>query len=526
VSAFIAARLLARAYPERRLQALLLGPAGPQTEWLFAQAGENLPPVRDDIRPTARECCRSALSITPHTSLGEALDILRTHRFSMLPVTDQGGHLVGLLSPHREESRFLYHFNTEDFLGILLEVADVVRALHLVPVNAAAATGPAPAAKAFRIFQQVASLQAGDLVLASAGEPAVAAAVAAQAAGLICCEASEEEASAWAKAHPGLPVWVFHGSLMALISDLPRAIPVGKVMSPVELTATGGEAVEDLRPLMARTPHALPVVDADGRLTGVLSRGDALVLPRPGAVLVDHFEITQTVRGLEGAEILEIIDHHRVGALETREPVRVDCRPLGSTATLLALRYEAMAILPSKTEALLLLGAVVADTLLLTSPTATAADREIAARLATLAGVDLQAFGREVLARNDGLATEEPDSLVNRDLKEFSQDGTPFLVGQIETVDLGLLTPERKAALTERLDSARARLNAQFAVLMVTDVLAGNSHLLIADPHTPRAAALLGGGDPRTGLRAEGMVSRKKQLLPLLLHRLAAHVAR
>lgn len=237
---------------------------------------------------------------------------------------------------------------------------------------------------------------------------------------------------------------------------------------------------------------------------------------------MDHFERTQTVRGWETAEIVQIIDHHRVGGLETVEPARVDCRPLGSTASILALRFEEAGLEPDAAEAKLLLGALVADTLLLTSPTTTPTDRVLATRLASLAGVDLASFGREVLARNDGLATETPAALVTRDLKEFSRGDLRFLLGQIETVDLALLDEPRALALREALDAARLRAGSAFALTMVTDVLSGVSRLLLADPDARRARHLLEGEQPVTGVERP-IVSRKKQLVPLVLERLATY---
>jgi manganese-dependent inorganic pyrophosphatase len=264
----------------------------------------------------------------------------------------------------------------------------------------------------------------------------------------------------------------------------------------------------------------LPVVDDSGRLLGLISRREALAPPRRGLVLVDHFERSQSIRGVEACEILEIIDHHRIGALETIEPARVDCRPLGSTSTIIALRYEEAGLPLGSTEAMLLLGAIAADTLALTSPTTTETDRRIAASLASQAGVVLAEFGREVLAQNDGLANEPAAALVHRDLKEFERGETRFLLGQIETIDLRLLTDPRREQLLEALEGARVQAGAAFALTMVTDVLAGVTRLLGVDPETGRLRHLLEGEDGREGRPRANMVSRKKQLLPLILRRL------
>ena len=524
VSAVVGARLLARTRPEAEYVPLMQGVANPQTAWLFAEAGISLPRIRSDVRPTAGEACGAARALSVDRPLGEALDLIHEHGYSIVPVVDAEGRLAGIVGHALPEARYLTHFNLEDFLGTLVTVPELVAGLGLLPLNAAAEMKPAANANAqgaFRLFPGGPAPQTGDVVLAGAVAEAADVAARTGAVALIYADCSEAEARAWA-ATSSAPAFHFGGSLMALVTQLPRAIPVGRVMSTQAPTAGPDDLLEDLRSLFVRTPHALPVVDADKKLLGMISRREALQPPRRGLVLVDHFERTQTVRGWDGAEIVQIIDHHRVGGLETVEPARVDCRPLGSTASILALRFEEAGLAPEPAEAKLLLGALVADTLLLTSPTTTAADRGLAPRLAALAGVDLASFGREVLSRNDGLATETPAALVTRDLKEFSRGETRFLLGQIETVDLGLLDGSRSRALCEALDAARGRAGAAFALTMVTDVLRGVSRLLLVDPDERRARHLLEGAQPPTGVE-RAIVSRKKQLVPLVMERLASY---
>lgn len=526
VSAVVAARLLARTRGDADYVPLMQGVANSQTAWLFAEAGLPLPRIRSDVRPTVGEACRPARALGVERPLGEALDLIHEHGYSIVPVVDAEGRLAGVVGHALPEARYLTHFNLEDFLGTLVTLPELVSGLGLTPLNEAAERACAgvdedEARGAFRVYPGGPAPQAGDVVLAGSVPDAAACAARAGAAALVHADCAEDEARAWA-AGVAVPVYFFGGSLMALVTQLPRAIPVGRVMSAHTPVAGPDDLLEDLRSLFVRTPHALPVVDAGRRLLGMISRREALQPPRRGLVLVDHFERSQTVRGWEAAEIVQIIDHHRVGGLETIEPARVDCRPLGSTASILALRFEEAGLEPEPAEAKLLLGALVADTLLLTSPTTTPADRELAPRLAARAGVELASFGREVLARNDGLATETPAALVARDLKEFSRGELRFLLGQIETVDLGLLNEERARALREALDGARGRAGAAFALTMVTDVLRGVSRLLLVDADERRARHLLEGGDPVAGVE-RAMVSRKKQLVPLVLGRLATY---
>jgi manganese-dependent inorganic pyrophosphatase len=514
VSACIAAHLFSRVRSDSTFVALVQSDPGPQANWLFTRAGLPLPITRDDVRPTAGESAVAAEVVHASTPLGEALDRLRDSHFSVLPVVDADGRFLGALGPAFPESRYLFHFNLEDFPGTLIDVPDLPRGLTLIPLNAAAVQ-PSPGARgSFVLHPQARRISAGDIVLGANSET-VATAVAAGSAAVVLADCDIATARTWS-AQVSVPVWHYPGTLLALVSELPRAIPCGRVMSTTCPTVSPDDRLEDLHPLFLRTPHALPVVRSDGTLVGIVSRREALQPPRAGLILVDHFERSQTVRGFEACNIIEIIDHHRVGSLETLEPARVDCRPVGSTSSILALRFEEAGQEPTPAEALLLLGALISDTLLLTSPTTTDVDRRLAPKLAARAGVDLQPFGREVLAQNDGLATEPADALVARDIKEFTAGERRFLLGQIETVDLRLLTKERRDALATALERVRAQCGVDFALTMVTDVLNSTSELVTADPEPRRASHILDGA----GTRRPGMVSRKKQLVPLVLNRL------
>lgn len=524
VSAVVAARLLEKIAPGPRYEPIMQGVANPQTAWLFESASTPLPRIRSDVRPTAAEACHKAVALAPDAPLGEALDVLHARGFSILPVVGEQGELLGAIGHTLSVSRYLTHFNIEDFFGTLVNAPELARGLGLVPLNDAARNTGAKADRphaAFRVYPGGPEVQQGDAMLAGAVPDAGAHADSAEAALLIHADCDEKSAAGWTR-NVRTPAWFFPGSLMALVAQLPRAIPVGRVMSTDIPVAREDDLLVDLRDLFVRTPHALPVLDSSGRVTGMISRREALQPPRRGLVLVDHFERTQTARGWDEADILHIIDHHRVGGLETVDPARIDCRPLGSTATILSLRYAEAGLTPDAAEARLMLGAIVADTLLLTSPTATETDHTAAAKLAAIAGVDLRAFGREVLARNDGLASETAAALVARDLKEFTRGETRFLLGQIETVDLGLLDTVKAAELRRELDEARRRASAAFALTMVTDVLSGVSKLLLADPDARRARHLLEGEQPPTGVERP-IVSRKKQLVPLVLGRLATY---
>jgi len=214
--------------------------------------------------------------------------------------------------------------------------------------------------------------------------------------------------------------------------------------------------------------------------------------------------------------------------VETIRPLHIDVRPLGSTASILYERIVQAGLTPPAAIAKLLLGALISDTLLLTSPTCAASDPARAKVLAQLAGVDLQQFGREVLLQNDELKTASAEELVGRDAKHFNFEGVAFLVVQIETVDLACLdTPQAAAIECEAMRRVRADRLA-FGVVMVTDVLKGNSRIILVSDSAQWLRALRPEDNPKSGApwMLAGVVSRKKQLLPLLLNRIKQEVTR
>ena len=501
-----------------RYQAILLGEANAQTRWLFQRAGVALPPVRADLRHTVAEVMIRTPQGVPDTArLADALPLLQGSQGSVVPVLDPAGRVVGILSNRLPQSQYFYHFNAEDFLGQLFQLGDIVAAFRLRLLNRVA---PRPGAGLIRLAASADHpVQPGDVVIAGVEALVVRAAAARGAQAVILADGSLAGARRLARATP-VPVYFFPGSVLALASGLALAIPVRNIMATEFVSVRPEQRVDLVREKVTQTPYALPVLEADGRLAGILSRTEVLALPARPVILVDHFERTQTVIGIEQAQIEEIIDHHRVGHLETVQPIRVDCRPVGSTSTIVACQHAEAGLPISRAEALLLLGAVVADTLLLTSPTTTALDRQVARELARRARVTLAEFGREVLDRNDELADGDPAALVEKDLKEFVHGGWRLAAAQLETTDLARLTPARRAALLVALERVRASLGCALAVLLVTDVLRSESRLFVADPNAARQAWLLEDAPPGEGRLHAGLVSRKRQLLPLLFRKL------
>jgi len=266
------------------------------------------------------------------------------------------------------------------------------------------------------------------------------------------------------------------------------------------------------------------VVDENGLYLGIARQRDILNPPRLKIILVDHNEPRQSIAALEEAELLEILDHHRLGNPYTHQPIRFTVDVVGSTSTLVTeLTAEAGLSMPPDLAGALLAG-LVSDTLILTSPTTTQRDKNAAQILARwafvgggpLKGETLESDGKAVLSAGAGLSNRKPEEVVSTDIKPFEAGGFKFAVAQAEVTDIMQLA-EHLTSLTEALDGLKDKRGLDFALLLITDVVRGSSRLILTSNRPPILEDL-----PYPPLAdgtrdAPGVVSRKKQLLPAVL---------
>jgi manganese-dependent inorganic pyrophosphatase len=265
------------------------------------------------------------------------------------------------------------------------------------------------------------------------------------------------------------------------------------------------------------------IIDDHGHYLGVSRQREALNPPRLRVIMVDHNEPGQALGSVEEAELIEILDHHRLGNMSTHTPIRFSVDVVGSTSTLVTERSEEAGLSAPPAIAGLLLAGLLSDTLILTSPTTTDRDRRAAERLSRwsfvrngpLYGETLQTYGQQVLRSGAGLSTRDPHEIVSTDFKTYEAGGYNFAVAQAEVTDLQQLS-EHLEGLKKALEDVRQRRGLDFAMLMVTDVVDNSSSLISVN--APAALDDLPYPRQNDGTRlAQGVVSRKKQLLPVVL---------
>ena len=271
--------------------------------------------------------------------------------------------------------------------------------------------------------------------------------------------------------------------------------------------------IDDVREVVLKSRYrCYPVLDDQEKVVGTLSRYHLLKPRRKQVVLVDHNELSQTVPGIDQAEILGIIDHHRLADIQTRQPISVRNEPVGSTNTIITSMYQEHGVTPSPHMAGLMAAAILSDTVMFKSPTCTKRDVAMAERLARIAHVSLADLGRELFSgSNDGKPAEE---LLRSDFKEFHIAEQVLGVGQITCIDSQKLM-ERKDELLEAMRRAQKANSYDMVILMLTDVLQEGTQLLyIGSDDTIRNAFAVEPKDNTVFL--PGVMSRKKQVIPML----------
>ncbi|MBO7358051.1 MAG: DHH family phosphoesterase [Lachnospiraceae bacterium] len=259
--------------------------------------------------------------------------------------------------------------------------------------------------------------------------------------------------------------------------------------------------------------RGLSVFDGDN-FVGFVTRRCFLKAPKYNVILVDHNEPKQSVKGIESANIIEIIDHHRLDSVKTTLPIFIDAEPLGSTCTIVCELFKRNGLVPDKETAKVLLVGICADTLVLKSPTTTATDIRVAGELADICGVDVKTFGHDMFSYMESLSNVDPEKAILSDFKRYSEKGSNIGIGQCEATTLHDIDTYKDKFL-QALEDVRDKNGLDWAVVMITDVMSEHSILLSTKNH---AAKYLPYNELEEGVMdMPGVLSRKKQLLPEII---------
>jgi manganese-dependent inorganic pyrophosphatase len=503
------------------------GDTNDRIDFVLNTFGVPAPKFVADVAPKVRDVMQTrVLSVTPEATAAEALGLMDDRNIRILPVLDEGQRCCGLLSLFKL-SKFLFPAANRllDSRRVLSSLQNLTRTL-----NGEALVTHEPDA------EEDLTLMIGAMSLESFAErldtfPREKLAVVVGDRWDIQNLAIRE----------GVRVVIVTGGLKVEAKTIEAAQrkQVNLIASPHDTATTAAlcRAAVAVRhvlneeflcfrehaPLAAVRDEAtssgfqiFPVLDAQGQTVGILSKTDFLKTVTRKLILVDHNELSQAVQGADEVEIIEIIDHHRIGALTTHQPILFRNEPVGSTSTIVAdcfFRHEVE--LPKPIAGLLLAG-LVSDTLNLTSPTTTARDAEVLKRLEKIADVKAGEFTEKLFSSGSLLTHQPAPKAITTDCKEYAEAGVTFSVAQIEEIGFDQFW-KRKAELLEALEQYRQRGKYVFSALLVTDVTTQSSLLLLAG--SPDFIQQIDYPRVEPGIyELRDIVSRKKQLLPYLTH--------
>ena len=487
-----------------------------------------LPPPRliMDVRPTIRQIARmEVVTAGIDQSLYSVYRLMQQHHVRVIPVLDGAGQLHGLVNfPRLMELVLPEHRPDADSRVVvtsLQRVADVLEGTFAHEVNAAAtqpyiAMVAAMSARGFT--QRMKQLPADRCLIVTGDRPTVQMPAIDYGVRALVITGGYTMADELLEAARERGVAVIYSPHDTATTTL--LLRSAKTIRPAVQTEfrriDASARVEQVaRDVQGLAQDLFPVMD-DGALVGVFSKSDLVNPPRPKLILVDHNEFAQAVTGADQAEILEVIDHHRLGGgLASRQPIRFINEPVGSTSTIVGKFMFHRQYPPPRPIGLCLAAGIISDTLLLKSPTTTESDHRILNWLSRQCSIDVPKFAESLFAAGSVLELKTPEQAVAMDCKQYEEAGWRFAVAQIEELDLAHFDAHHRG-----LDVALARLVAErglhFAALMVTDITRHFSVLLVAGD--PRVKDAIDYPEQAGGLfQMEGVVSRKKQLLPHLM---------
>ena len=499
------------------------GKLNAETRFVLDRFGVDSPVLISDLYPRARDIMAPVLvTILPDQTLRELGRMMRENDGKSAAVIDEKGSLLGIVSLGDLARRYFEELEMPDlasagvtFRGILAVLDGKIAVAGDMDRGVRGKIWIA-AAKA-ETFQSL--IGEGDIALAGDREEAQLKLLDCGIDALVLTgnapagnELREKAAS------KGILVFQTQFDTYTAARLINQSIPVRVIMQKNVVSFRPADLVSDIRETTVRTRFRNYPVTENGRIIGMINRERLIAPEREKVILVDHNEKTQAVAGIEEAHIIEIIDHHRLGGLETGEPIFIRHDPVGSTSTIVAnMHWHRNVEIPVNIAGLLLAG-VLSDTLLFKSPTSTPQDREAAKRLAEIAGIDLSEFGMAVLRAGSRFNGLEPEEIIRYDLKEFQIADYRVSISQINVMDAADILAKRSEGLGGALSMVRQKEGYDISLLMVTDILQETTHLL----HAGRPVSLLrrafGEESTDTTFVLPGTMSRKKQVVPPLVN--------
>ena len=501
------------------------GKMNQETEFVLKKFGVTPPRMCTDVNPKIRDVdYREMPGIPGSTSLRRAWKIMRDQQIDTLSITSADNELEGIITVKDLATANMDVFDTAVLAKSRTSYKNILETLNGTMVvgdaDAVCTTGHIKIGTATPELLE-SSVEKGDIVILSNRYESQLCAIEKEASLLIICNGAKVGRTIQRIAdETGVAIMTTPEDTYAAGKLISQCAPISYYMTRDNiLKFTLVTPVADVLRVMAKVRHRyFPILDEDGKYCGMVSRRNVIALRKRRIILVDHNEATQAVEGFDQAEILEIIDHHRIGSLETSGPVYFRNQPVGCTATIITQMYDENGVDIPPQIAGLLLAAILSDTLAFRSPTCTPVDENAAKRLAKIAGVDIEEFSTEMFEAGEKLDGKTPEEVFLQDFKVFMCGDTRLGAAQGSYMTRKNLQAAQ-ALLQPYLEEARNKQNVEDLYMLLTDVPKEESVVICTGRYA--AEVLSNGFESRPAADGSwtlpGVVSRKKQFIPAMM---------
>ncbi|MEO6873838.1 MAG: putative manganese-dependent inorganic diphosphatase [Opitutaceae bacterium] len=505
------------------------GNSNARIDTILARFRQPLPLYLSDVIPRVRDLMAAdVISVTESSTCAEALELIDRHDIRLLPVISPRRGIVGTVSLAALGSNFIPRAHEPRLMRqVKTSLANITRALRARPLNLVGER------KIEELYVRLGTMDIRSFWSVSEKEK-----IPANQSLIIVGDRRDVQKRA---IELGIRALIITSNLEVdpEIVELAKAKDVSLIISPYDSATTAwavrtastldrvidrkfatvsadARLADARRKFSAGSPHALLVTDDEGTLQGILTKSDLLKPVRTRLVLVDHNEITQAVPGAEEVTLTEIIDHHRLGSLNTQQPILFINEPVGSTCTIVADLFRREGLTPSPEIAGIMMSGLISDTLMLNSPTTTPKDGSILAWLSKIAGVDPQKLADEIFSSGSVILANPPAKVVRSDFKIYEEEGVRFSVSQVEELGFGNFWQHAKP-IADALQELRTDERLAFACLLITDINTQNSLMLVkAEEGLIRRISYAPVEQDDEIFDLPGIVSRKKQVIPYL----------
>lgn len=499
-----------------------LGEISRETKFVLDYFGVEEPQLIDTVKVQVADLnIDNVAPISPEISLKMAWTLMKKNNIKTLPVVNEDNTLIGLVSVSNLTSSYMDVWDNTILSKSNTKLENILDTLSAKPIYI---NGSSPTFKGKIIvttmlpssIEEIA--EEGDIVICGDRIDTQETVINSGASLLIVIGGHDIQEDIIEKAkNAGCSIISTPYDSFTAARLITQSIPVSYVMSRDNLISfRTDDFVDEIKDVMLETRYrSYPVINKDNIVIGSISRYHLISQNKKKVILLDHNERTQSVHGLEDAEVLEIVDHHRIADVQTGNPIFFRNEPVGSTSTIVASIFFENGIRPSKKAAGLMCAAIISDTLLFRSPTCTNVDRLNLKRLAEIADIDVEKFAREMFKAGTSLTGKTPDQIFHQDFKTFTLNSLKIGVAQFTTMDLEGFAPLMDDMI-DLMEKKAQNNNYSLLILMLTDILKEGSEMIVVGEEKELVSRAFNIKLNGNIVYLPGIVSRKKQVIPPL----------